>query len=202
MIWLTWRQFRAQAITAAAALAVFAILLAATESDLSGMYNSSGLLTCHGAACAGLASQFLDQLASGGGGFLIPGSAYAIVYFVGVLIILIAPAITGVFWGAPLIARELETGTCDLAWNQSVTRTRWLAVKLTVGGLTAIAVTEALCLMQSWWAAPMGRVGPVVEERVVRELRADLDSGRWADRNQELLDLDEMDLGGRLFIVG
>ena len=30
MIWLTWRQFRPQAVTAAAALAVFAILLAAT----------------------------------------------------------------------------------------------------------------------------------------------------------------------------
>jgi len=39
--------------TAAAALAVFAILLAATASDLSGMYGSSGLLTCHGDACAG-----------------------------------------------------------------------------------------------------------------------------------------------------
>ena len=37
MTLLTWRQFRAQAITAAAALAAFAILLAATESDLSGM---------------------------------------------------------------------------------------------------------------------------------------------------------------------
>jgi hypothetical protein len=80
MIWLTWRQFRAQAITAAAALAVFAIVLATTASDLSGMYNSSGLLTCHGDACSGLASPFLSNLASGGGGFLIPGSAYAILY--------------------------------------------------------------------------------------------------------------------------
>jgi len=69
MIWLTWRQFRAQAITAAAALAVFAIVLAATASDLSGMYNSSGLLTCHGDACTGLASTFLQNLSSGGGSF-------------------------------------------------------------------------------------------------------------------------------------
>ena len=34
------------------------------------------------------------------------------------------------FWGAPLLAREFETGTFRLAWTQSVTRTRWLAVKL------------------------------------------------------------------------
>ena len=157
MIWLTWRQFRAQAITAAAALAVFAIVLAATASDLSGMYNSSGLLTCHGDACSGLASTFLNNLASGGGDFLVPGSPYAILYFLSVLVILIAPAITGIFWGAPLIARELETGTFRLTWNQSITRTRWLTVKLVLIGAAAMAVTEAFSLLQAWWAAPIGK---------------------------------------------
>jgi hypothetical protein len=69
----------------------------------------------------------------------------------------LTPAVIGLFWGAPLIARELETGTAALAWNQSVTRSRWLAVKLTVGGLAAMAITEGLSLMQAWWAAPIGR---------------------------------------------
>ena len=45
------------------------------------------------------------------------------------------------------------------------------------------------------------RVGPAVEQRAVRALRADLESGRWAGRNRELLDLDEIDLGGRLLIA-
>ena len=45
------------------------------------------------------------------------------------------------------------------------------------------------------------RVGRAVEERVVRDLRADLESGRWAERNAELPDLDEIDLGGRLLIA-
>jgi len=158
MIWLTWRQFRAQAITAAAALAAFAILLATTASDLSSLYNSSGLLTCHGAACTGLASQFLDQLASAGESFLlIPGSAYMILYFLGVLVILITPAIIGCFWGAPLIARELEAGTVRLIWNQSITRNRWLMVKLVLIGTAAMAVTEAFSLIQAWWAAPIGK---------------------------------------------
>ena len=67
MIWLTWRQFRAQAITAAAALALFAVVLAATGSHLASMYDSSGLITCHGGTCAGLASTFLSDLSSGGG---------------------------------------------------------------------------------------------------------------------------------------
>ena len=72
-------------------------------------------------------------------------------------IILRAPAVIGLFWGAPLIARELETGTAALAWNQSLTRTRWLAVKLAIAGLTAMAVTEALSLMQTWWAVPISQ---------------------------------------------
>jgi SAM-dependent methyltransferase len=44
-------------------------------------------------------------------------------------------------------------------------------------------------------------VGADVEQRAVRNLREDLASGRWADRNRELLDLDEVDLGARLLIA-
>lgn len=43
-------------------------------------------------------------------------------------------------------------------------------------------------------------VGPAVEQRAVQSLRDDLASGRWAERNRDLLDLDEADLGARLLI--
>jgi hypothetical protein len=159
MIWLTWRQFRAQAISAVAALAAFALLLAVTESHISSLYAASGIAGCHGGTCAGLASQFLVNLTSGQGVPLLPDGTneYVILYFLSVLVILIAPAIIGIFWGAPLIARELESGTCRLAWNQSITRTRWLAVKLALTGVAAMAVTEAFSLIQAWWAAPIGK---------------------------------------------
>jgi SAM-dependent methyltransferase len=49
----------------------------------------------------------------------------------------------------------------------------------------------------SVWA----RVGPAVERRVVRDLRADLASGRWAGRNRDLLALEEADLGLRLLVA-
>ena len=65
------------------------------------------------------------------------------------------PALIGVFWGAPLVARELETGTYRLAWNQSVTRTRWLAVKLGLIGLAAMAAAGLLSLMVTWWSSPI-----------------------------------------------
>jgi hypothetical protein len=149
MTWLTWRQFRVQAFTATAALAAFAVLLAATGPHLASLYAASGIGGCQPASCEHLASNFLQQLYSAG--------TYWVLYLLGVVIILLAPAVIGLFWGAPLIARELETGTSALAWNQSITRTRWLAVKLTLTGLAAIAVTEGLSLMQAWWAAPIGR---------------------------------------------
>jgi hypothetical protein len=84
-------------------------------------------------------------------------SPYPVVYLLGIGFILAAPAILGIFWGAPLIARELETRTFTLAWNQSITRTRWLVVKLALTGLAAMAVTEALSLMYAWWADPINK---------------------------------------------
>jgi hypothetical protein len=44
-------------------------------------------------------------------------------------------------------------------------------------------------------------VGPEVEQRAVRSLREDLASGRWVERNRELLDLDAAELGLRLLIA-
>jgi hypothetical protein len=148
MTWLTWRHFRVQAFSAAAALAAFAILLAATGPHLASLYAASGLSGCHGGSCQNLAGGFTFEVTAGG---------YQPLYLISLALIALAPAVIGIFWGAPLIARELETGTSALAWNQSVTRTRWLAVKLTVIGLTAMAVTGGLSLMQAWWAAPLGR---------------------------------------------
>jgi hypothetical protein len=149
MIWLTWRQFRVQALTAAAALAAFAILLAATGPHLASLYAASTITGCHGGTCSTAAITFLSQLQA--------TSPYPIVYLLGIALSLAAPAIIGIFWGAPLIARELETRTSALAWTQSITRTQWLVVKFTLTGLAAMAVTEALCLMYAWWADPIGK---------------------------------------------
>jgi hypothetical protein len=149
MIRLSWIQFRAQAVTAAAALAAFAILLAVTGPHLASLYAASGITGCHGGSCVAAPVAFLNRLQA--------TSPYPVVYLLGLGIILVAPAVIGIFWGAPLIARELETGTYQLAWNQSITRTRWLVVKLALTGLAAMAVTEALSLMYAWWADPIGK---------------------------------------------
>ena len=47
-----------------------------------------------------------------------------------VTLTLVVPVLVGLFWGAPLVAAELETGTSQFAWMQSITRRRWLTVKV------------------------------------------------------------------------
>ncbi|GAA3775388.1 transmembrane transport protein [Micromonospora maritima] len=69
----------------------------------------------------------------------------------------LVPALLGAFWGAPLVARELETGTHRLVWNQSVPRGRWLTVKLAVTGLAAALVAGLLSAALTWAAAPVDR---------------------------------------------
>jgi SAM-dependent methyltransferase len=49
----------------------------------------------------------------------------------------------------------------------------------------------------SVWAG----VGPDVEQRAVRILADDIESGRWAERNRELLELEAAELGLRLLIA-
>ena len=151
MMWLTWRQFRAQTIVATAGLAVLAVLLAVTGPHLAHLYATSGIAGCQahgdcGRATANFASEFR-------------GSISEVLAFVGIAVVYGAPAGIGVFWGAPLITREAETGTFRLAWSQSVTRTRWLAVKLGLIGLAAMATAGLLSLMVTWWASPVYQAG-------------------------------------------
>jgi hypothetical protein len=154
MIWLTWRQSRAQTIAAITALAAMAIALAITGPHVADLYKSSGLSACRGqAGCGNAAATFLNALTSGNvDGFLFNlciGVLYA------------APALIGIFWGAPLVTRELEANTFRLAWTQSVTRSRWIAVKLGAIGLATMATAGLLSLMTSWWSGPVDRALPL-----------------------------------------
>jgi hypothetical protein len=155
MIRFTLLQFRVQLRVALAALFIFAVVLAVTGPHLVSLYSASGISDCRGGSCGTAASGFLSRLAI--------TSPYPIVYELGIGLILALPAIIGIFWGAPLIARELESRTFALAWTQSITGTRWLAVKLALTGLAAMAVTEALSLVYAWWANPIGKAIGVLE---------------------------------------
>jgi hypothetical protein len=143
MIRLTWRQFRAQATAAFGALAVVAVVLAITGPRLVHLYDIS-VVPCQAQGdCSAAVSAFVGR--------------YSILQGLGVVLVVV-PGIIGVFWGAPLLARELETGSYQLAWTQSVPRKRWLAVKLGLVGLASVATAGLLSLMVTWWSSLLDRV--------------------------------------------
>ncbi|WP_159769501.1 ABC transporter permease [Streptomyces sp. HM190] len=56
--------------------------------------------------------------------------------------------------GASLVGRELERGTAQLAWAQSVSPARWLTARLAVPAVALAAGTTVLVLVYRWfWSA-------------------------------------------------
>lgn len=142
MIWFAWRQFRTQTWLAVSALAALGVLLVLTSRSIADAYDAANLAGCQG-DCSAAIDAFLFQIKNG---------TIDRVYNTGAIAIYGVPALIGTFWGAPLLSRELEAGTHRLAWNQSVTRTRWLATKLSVVGTAAAATVGVLVWAVTLWA--------------------------------------------------
>lgn len=151
MIWLTWRQVRTPALVAAAALVVALAVLALTGPTLAHDYAELGLPNCMTGREADVGTLTCGDLERTFMGY------YPAVRLLGSLLVVL-PALIGAFWGAPLVARELESGTQRLAWVQSVTRTRWLGVKLALTGLAGAGLTLLLSLAFTWWSGPFDRL--------------------------------------------
>src|SRR6476469_2951107 len=110
-----WLQSRTQTLVVAAVLAALAVAATITGVQMAHLYSSllgHCAIRCDDFAISSftLHDQFFQHLLD--------------------LVAQVAPALLGIFWGAPLIAREYETGTYRLAWTQSVSRSRWLLTRL------------------------------------------------------------------------
>jgi hypothetical protein len=138
MTWLSWRQFRAQSAVVGGVLVLLGILILLSGLSILHQYHScEALHTCSSGSFTSTDQKLQTTLQA---------------------MLVIAPALVGIFWGAPLVARELETGSYRLGWTQSVTRRRWLAIKLAVVGLASVAVGGLLSLMVTWWFSPIDTV--------------------------------------------
>ena len=104
---LTWRLNRSQVQISAAALAALAVLLLITGIAMAGTYHGF-LGTCAAAHTCADAHSLLFQ---------DDGVLNIVVYAT-----MAVPLLFGLFWGAPLLAREFKAGTHSLAWTQGVTR--------------------------------------------------------------------------------
>jgi hypothetical protein len=148
MMWLTWRQFRAQTLVALAALAAIAVTLGITGPHLAHLFHTE-IAGCLGQSGSNVCSSDTVNAFTDTDSFLQHLFGYALI---------VIPGLIGAFWGAPLLSREVEAGTHRLVWNQSVTRTRWLAVKVALIGLTSAVTAGLFSLTLTWWSSPLDRV--------------------------------------------
>jgi hypothetical protein len=128
-----------QAAIGGVLLATLTVLLLATGPQMVSQYRAA-LTAC---TASGDCSNLAHSLDLG-----VPAVGSIVIMTAGV------PLLLGLFWGAPLMAREFETGTSQFAWTQGVTRRRWLAVKATWLLLAAAATAAAVSALVTWWSGP------------------------------------------------
>jgi hypothetical protein len=141
MIRFAFWQLRVHMVVAVLALGVIAAVFAFTGPDLAEIYQDTVENCAATNDCDEARHAMLEHHSS-------------IRMWFGLLVVAV-PVLLGVFWGAPLIAREFENETIKVAWSQSITRTRWMLTKLLTGTLCVAAVVALLSWMMTWWARPL-----------------------------------------------
>ncbi len=139
MTYVIWRLHRTHVLIVTAGLAALATLLVITGLNMASTYDAA-ISSCG-------ATHSCDQLPS----TLFQNDGVLVVLVTGTMIL---PALLGVLWGAPLIAGELESGTNDLIWTQSITRRRWTATNIGWAVAAAILWGAALTILVTWWRIP------------------------------------------------
>jgi hypothetical protein len=145
MAGVTWRQHRIALAGVAVLLGALAVWLWRAGASLHHAYDAAA--ACHPAsspACQNLISTFDTSATSNFMGNKGPG---------GVLLQLV-PVLIGAFVGAPVLARELETGTFRYAWTQGFGRWRWALAKLVLLAVVLAAAGAAFGMLVSWYFQP------------------------------------------------
>jgi hypothetical protein len=141
MAWVTWRQHRVALAGVVVLLGALAVYLLITGQQI------------HHAYAAATACRPASSIACGNaiGDFT---SAYWPRAEATAALLQAVPALIGVFAGAPVLAREFETGTFRYAWTQGFGRWRWAAAKLVPLAVAVAAAAGAFSVLFSWYFGP------------------------------------------------
>jgi hypothetical protein len=147
MTWLMWRQHRAETFALGIVVAVIAgglLVLGRPMHELFPLGSAHCSMPTLDQACRiGLTRLQQDY------GYSTP-----------MLILLnFAPFAIGGLLGAPLLARELESGTWQLAWTQAVPRLRWLTAKVAVLGTLSVVLAAVVSTVIGWYRQPLDLLG-------------------------------------------
>jgi hypothetical protein len=140
MIWLTWRQHRLEGLITALLVVVVAslvgTLVVAAQPLLDQIKHVCPIVVDD--SCGRALTAFNAR-------FGMLQQPLNLAFFV-------LPALSGMFIGAPLLAREFEQGTHEVVWTQGITRRKWLFIKLAILGSATIAMAGILAVAGQEWS--------------------------------------------------
>jgi hypothetical protein len=146
LVWVVWRRYRP--FIAGLALLVIALsaYLLVTGEQLRSAYDA--VASCrppaHSSACEFTWADFVDH--HGNAGFVAPFQ-------------LLLPGIIGVFVGAPLLGRELESGVFRFSWTQGVGRMRLAVAMIVPAAIVTALITVGLGMLEMWHNQPLLEAG-------------------------------------------
>jgi ABC-2 family transporter protein len=141
LAWVSWRQYRFSLAGAVVFLGVLALYVLIMGLRIHSAYAS--VTSCHSSnsqACQDVNDLF--------------GNTYYITAEVTDALLHVVPVLIGVFAGAPILARELETGTFRFAWTQGAGRVRWTVARLVLPAVTVTAMAAAFSQLFGWFYYP------------------------------------------------
>jgi hypothetical protein len=141
MVWVTWRQHRIALGAMTAFLGAFAMYLWITGLAMHHSYATD----CRPGSSLACAMNVT--------GLYGPTSVLVSV------VVRLLPALIGAFVGAPVLARELESGTYRYAFTQSIGRWRWTLGKLVPLAVIVTAGSAAFSMLYSWYNQPLFDAG-------------------------------------------
>jgi hypothetical protein len=147
LVWVTWRQHRFALAGVLVVLGGLGLFMVSNGLAMHHAYSSLGLDTCgtlSGPRCQiGLAA-FQQE-------YMIWADHLP-------HLVMLLPGLIGVFVGAPLVARELESGTFRFAWTLARSRVQWIVTKLVLIAVVLTASTLAFSAVSTWWYGPFDAI--------------------------------------------
>jgi len=141
MAWVNWRQHRVALGGVAVLLGAVAVYLWLSGLQLHHAYAAY----CHPPGSLACTLSFTNR--------------YGVTGIIVSIFLQAVPALIGAFVGAPVLARELETGTFRYAWTQGFGRRRWAIAKLVTLAIAVTAAAQALSLVFAWYNQPFFAAG-------------------------------------------
>lgn len=159
--WVTWRQHRTALLATLAAFVFGALVLVYYGLPMHRDFAFLNLAACvpGPGSEAGIASRAARECTANLTAFHSDQNRVSQL----MALFLPLPVVFGLFLGAPLLAREYESGTYRFTFTQGAGRTRWLATKISLLAAFTITTTSAFTALVMWWYAPLvqldGRIG-------------------------------------------